>query len=319
MTAAPKPKASSNSPVESQDPSLSGLPTWKCELVTYQKDLPSLNVGDLFVLKCQGDDLVELSKESVHVQFLNREDDYKLKILSTQISDPLSKEFLVTSYKPGEHKLSHITIQDETQKGFQVESLEFTVASVIDPQNPPQGEYGPLGPYSLQWPWWHWASWGIGIFLVLFLVAKYLRRYLQRRRLLEELSVHNTALPAFQVFNKEIRILMREASLPDKVRKAPFSIPDYFKSIEKSFKMYLVRRFKVPAHIWSSNAVLRDLRKRHKKVYQDEGVLIKKIFVEIEKAESSLSTLTKEDCEQLIEMSRIVLQRIERRHKEATV
>ena len=114
----------------------------------------------------------------------------------------------------------------------------------------------------------------------------------------------------FQEFSKELRSLSRESKVLEKARKSPFSPDDYVKGLVRSYNMYFVREFKIPAHVWSTKETLSEFKSKNMRLSHLYYTSLRSYFLELEKAQQNVSQLSFEDCRQLSEMGLQLISRI---------
>jgi hypothetical protein len=160
-------------------------------------------------LVCEGP-WPELHRDKLELR-LDKADQYKLKILDFQYISKDKAQFLVTSYKVGDHQLKAVQVVDDVSSVL-LGDLRFTVKSVKNPNEPESEPFGPMGPILLSMPWWYWMIWlalfvGAGI-----LVWIKIRRRMQRQKLLEEFRTHGSSLSPLHQFSQQMRKLQKEFS-----------------------------------------------------------------------------------------------------------
>lgn len=280
---------------------------WECQLAQVEggPTLPEFTVGTKFLLQCQGPSVGEW-KSQMQLKFPQAEQQYTLALLTTQKLGPNHGEWIVTGYKPGEHKPEWVEITDGVQR-VRVEGLEWNINTVVKAESgqPPQ-PFPPYGPVSLIWPWWLWVS-ALGLILIVAaLVFWRVRRHRARKALLERLKAKGTALTPYLEFHKNLRHLARRYAREPR---------EYVSQLDQGFRLYLTREFLVPADEWTDRAVLADIRRRHRPIYRDASVDLSSLLRELKRARQS-EKLSVEDCEQLHEISRQLVEKIHS-HKEA--
>lgn len=286
---------------ESTDPGAAKLETW--------------TVGNKYLLSCSGPLVPELDKEKIKFFFADPSQEYALHPLQTVVLNPQQAQLVVTGYKPGDYKLENLLVTDGTH-GFRIEKLEWKIGSVLegDPQQQQQQQpIPPFGPFTLGFPWWYYGAWALLALLVVFVLGRKIRRYFMRKKLIESLAAHATALSPYNQLNKDIRILVRATPFDQRE-----TLPDFVAKMEELFRLFLVRRLTIPALQWSDREIIGDLRKRHREVFDDTAVDMRKLFSEYRKAKGAPDKLSRLDAEQLLEMSRRVAEKIEQGYQEAS-
>ena len=283
---------------------------WDCTVATNEgAELPTLTVGDLFILKCQGNYLEEFSGPYKFFQYSKdgHPMEYGLNHLGTMVLNETDLTFVVTSYRPGKYKEATFYIKSSDHKLMQISSVNFEVHSVIDKnQKQPPKPFGPVGPVGLSMPWWFWGS-IIGSVLIIFLLAglKIKKRW-DRKKLKEELARHGTALSPFHQMNKDLRKISRELgfytdeSFPEGVGRKSIE------KIETEFRLFIIRELTIPALQWKDKSILKEIKKYHGRVFLERGVEIERLLDEFAKARRADRPVSLTDCRQFLEISRVV-------------
>lgn len=313
-----EPEAATNPVVSGQDPhsdlsaaeeALPPLPAWSCRVQKNDADgapeLETLYVGDKYLLRCEGP-FVDNLGQKLKLEPLNEVDQYAVAILEFRTVDNDGLWATVTSYKPGTHKLSGFQLVDG-QRIIPVEGGELQIKSALQ-ELPPEQLNNPeamkmtmLGPFLLAMPWWYWALWAAALLAIFGVLARFIWRKVQRKKILENLARQATALTPYNQFNKEIREQMRKYTSTTQIKDFGAA---YMKDLDQSFRMYLLRELLVPANEWSTRAVMRDVKMRHKKIYKNLGPQVRRVLIEFDRARRDPGIVTVEDCEQMREMSR---------------
>ncbi|MCB0356917.1 MAG: hypothetical protein KDD40_07915 [Bdellovibrionales bacterium] len=281
--------------------------TWSCELTSREE---KNTVGAMQDLHCSGDAVSDLNLEKVQIVFAEKDKDYSLYILNKKHIDSQSLNFVVTSYKAGKFDNPLFIITDGEQ-AIKVDSLSWNVESVLkSQQEQPEPSFGP---FELSMPWWYWTSlWG-AILLVFFIVLFKIKKLWDRKKLIEELSTHATALTPFNQFNKDLRTQVKDwqqKELTEKVRNEEEWRRNLLEATEKSLRQYLMRELLIPTLEWADSEILREIKKRHPKVFNEASLEIKKTLLEIQQAKKAKNKITYLDCEQLVNMTRNLSEKI---------
>jgi hypothetical protein len=148
----------------------------------------------------------------------------------------------------------------------------------LDPKQQPQ-PYGPFGPWKLDLPLWFVIAVIAGLVLLVWAVARRIRKYVQRKRMLESLKLHATALPPLHQFYRDARQLRRRMHNV----KEPDELKGIGADLNRDFRLYVLRKFQIPTLDWSDREVLRDLRRRHRKTYNFAADPLRKMLRELSK------------------------------------
>ncbi len=287
-------------PVEKKD-----LPKWNCRVEGTPSD-EQWTVGETFGLVCEGPTAEFLSTELTFKE--DKKSNYRLQVLSVRKQTENELDMLVTSYVPKPHRFDKLYIQDQKVSVVQVEPFNLIVKSVIT--NPEQKPYGPAGAVALSFPLWLWITMGSVILVGVFFGLFRMNRRAQMRRVIEELKQHNTALGAFNQFNKDIRTLGRRHIFGDEKGWTEQKKQRYLENLDEVFRMYLLREFYVPALDWNSGLTVRTISKQDKRRFPRYGSELQKFLKELDRAKADAEKLRVHDCQQLTQMAKRVTQAI---------
>ena len=285
---------------------MSEVPVWSCNFNEAKEPgaaaLDSLTVGTKFILSCRGDLSVYWTTEPPKIKFkegdAGKPFENSLVILEVLKQEALAADFLVTAYKPGDHKPEFLRVVQGDQ-GFEVLKPAWSVKSVIqpNPEKPPE-PYPSFGPWGLSLPLWVTLLLVAVIGLFSAYVYRRVRKANQRRRMLEDLKLHQTVLQPIHQFYKDARKLrtkMHQVKPGDDLK--PLAL-----ELEREFKLYILRQYQIPALEWSDREILRDLSYRHRQVYKKAGELLKKTLRELGRLHVQ-KNLGMQDLEQMHRMS----------------
>jgi hypothetical protein len=293
---------------------MSDVPVWNCEFAPVARQgataLDSLTVGSRFLLKCHGDIPVTWEgKTPPTLVFAKEEQDFTLAILNVFQQTPNAVEYEVTAYKPGQHKPEYVRVMQglgtATEKGFEFDKPTWTVQSVLPPKQQAQ-PYGPFGQWNLALPLWFWLTILLVLAAIIYAIVRQVRRYTQRRRMLEELARHKTAVLPLHQFYKDARNLRRR--LIDAKAQPDFAA--IASDLNREFRLFVLRKFQIPTLNWSNPQILRELRRKHRANYNYAGDALKQTLRELSKL-GSRGNLTVHDLEQVQRMSLDTAERLE--------
>lgn len=285
---------------------MSEVAVWNCEFFPLKSEgavaLDALTVGARFGWKCHGDIGVPWDPQRpLELAFKEKDQQYTLAILKTLRLDPTDVQFEVTAYKPGDHKPEYVRVLQGQgtvgEVGFEALKPAWTVQSVIDPKQPPQ-PYGPFGPWSMTIPLWFTLAVALVIVAVAYSIFRRVRKYTQRRRMLEELARHRTALLPLHQFFRDARQLRRRLHTAKDIAELK-AIGD---DLDREFRLYVLRQFQVPALDWSNQDILKDLRRRHRKTFAVASDSLKRTLRELMKLKAR-AAIDPKDIEQIYNMS----------------
>lgn len=283
------------------------VPVWSCEF----KEAPSapalnaLTVGSKFTLNCHGDLAVPWAKgQPVTPVFPQKEQAYSLAILETSRLEENDVTFVVTGYKAGKHEPEYIRFV-QGDKGFEFVKPKWQIQSVLKQGEQPQ-PYPPFGPWALSLPIWIMVAALIALLLILYFAIRTIRRRGQRRRMLDELKLHRTALSPLHQFYRDSRLLRRKIHNAKTVE----DLKKISEELDREFRLYVLRQFQIPALDWSDGEILRDLKKRHRRVYRQSSESLKRTLRELSRMRGRDQILL-HDVEQLHRMSLDVVERLD--------
>ena len=141
-----------------------------------------------------------------------------------------------------------------------------------------------------------------------------LRTYFQRKNLVEELRKHDSALSPLAEVHKAYRQWRREKNFFYDEEASSEQLSDFLKEVDQSFRLYLTRMFKVPALKWKDRLILKDVKKYHPEIYENLGVELRKLMLEMSKAKDAqglkIKGLQARDLVQLTENFRVLAEKI---------
>lgn len=281
------------------------IPTWNCRVEGTPAD-GQWTVGEVFYLFCEGERAELLSSELTFKE--EKKSGYELKILEVTKQTDNEIEAKATSYIPAQHEFENLVAYDQDVAVFKVSPINLAVKSVIkDPQQQP---YAPILGMKMGYPVWIWIALAVTLLVTVFLGLFRMNRRAQMRKVIEELKQHNTALGAFNQFNKDVRTLGRQYIFGDTKGWSDTKKQRYVESLDEVFRMYLLREFYVPALDWSSNLVLKTISNQDKKRYGAYGDDLQKFLKELDRAKEDTNKLKVHDCKQLTQMAKRVTQSI---------
>ncbi len=295
---------------------MSALPIWKCE---FQPDttpeaapLDNLTVGAPFLLNCKGDLEVTWIKDfPIALSFGKKEDAYSLHILKTEHLGPQEARFQVTAYKAGQHKPEYVRVVQMQgpgagELGFEMAKPEWTVKSVLKP-NQKNEPYPPFGPWGISLPAWLWLAVVFVLAALGYAAVRKFRKMRQRARMMAELARHKTPLSPLHQYYRDARNLRRKLHNAKQVEE----LGALSRDLDREFRLYVLRQFQIPTLDWTDGQIVRDLRRRHKKVYRAAGDHLRKTLRELTRLQARQPVLFK-DVEQMQRMSLETVERIDR-------
>lgn len=286
-------------------------PLWTCSFSDGPRaKLADLTVGSPFVLKCSGDLPVEWSEGPLRLVFPAEDQAYTLALLKTVKLEPTTAEFEVTGYKPGNHKPDYVRVL-QGERGFEFSRPQWEIKSVLKQDQQPQ-PFGPFGPYTVPLPMWVWLALLLAAAALALLIWRGVRRSSQRRALREELKRHGTTLTPLNQFYRDSRALKRRLDKASADSDARAALED----LDRDFRLYVLRRFSIPALEWSEAAILGDVRRRHRRVFQRAADPLRKTLRELRRLKGR-DLVPVRDVEQLHRMSLEAVDRLDQAAEEA--
>ena len=263
---------------------------WNCNI----SKTDEVTVGEKLNLTCTGS-TEGILKDQLQIKDINLSDEVPaLSLLSIVKYDADASEFIVTSYRVGEQKSEYIAFYDGKNK-IEVKGFNWNVKSILkqDPINPPQA-FGAFPMWELSYPIWFWILLFAIIFSIVFFPYQQFKRIKNRKKAFDDLKNLDAALNPLDTFYKSVR-RMEKALEIDHVSPRGFA-----DQIDKDFKIFLSRSLQIPAHIWGTKEILKEINKKYPKFYRDHGDDVKKYFSEFSKLKTEVK---KKDCAYLIEIA----------------
>lgn len=336
--------------VGNQNGKSSVFPIWNCRLEESSQaegsKLDQFTVGNKYLLVCQGDALSEDWSDSLHWQLHLKTDTsvdsassspgllpptplpenpqssvvhYELVPLKLMKKQRNQVEWIVTSYKPGKYESINSWLDDGIHR-VPMSSFSWEVKSVLTGQKKAQ-MVPPYGPFILSYHKWVFWFWGVLLFLFLSLLTRSIWRFVSRRRLLKRLEAQRTVRSPFNELNKDLRTLLRKLSSrhAEPTQKQTSEWNDLLSEMENYFRLFLVRKYLVPAQEWSDRNIIRQMRIDQGMDKHDSGLIeLGKILREFSRLRK-LDSLSRVDFEQMVEMVRKVADLLEKSSREKKI
>lgn len=274
-----------------------------------------LTVGREFLLICEGDIPKVLQQEKINF-VLKPEQKYSLKLLGFELRSFGEADFKVTSYTSGAVKFDDLQVTDGTIT-FSLGTVKFDVTSVLPQQQPGQEAtkvepYGPIGPATMGVPILYWAILAaiVGLFALLFFARVF--RAIQRRNMIQRLREHDSALSPLAQFHQSFRKLQRSNPVFFAGVTDHDQIVQCLQATNDMYRLFLTRRFQVPAMEWSDRLILRDIQRHHPAVFSEYSSEMKKIFREFQRGFQDKDTLQEKDVLNIATHARLLVEKLER-------
>lgn len=271
-------------------------------------DGASLTVGQVFYLNCEGP-WPKMNPDTIELR-LDKENDYKLKLLKFSFTSPTQAQLVVTSYKTGQHQLKALQVVEGDQSVV-LGDVSFTVQSLMNPQEPVKEPYGPVGPLGLRLPIWYPLTLVLIIAGIVVFVFYRLRLRRQKKKLLQDMRLNEYAKDPFFQFYQSARKMQRSFGFFSGGAMAPGDGTRFIGELDTAFKIYLARKFEVPTLAWSERRILADLKKNFPEFYKEFRLPVRQALAELSRALKAGATITSQDCQQLFELLRKQIDQIE--------
>lgn len=274
-----------------------------------------LTVGREFLLVCDGDFPKDLAQEKL--QFVIKpEEKYQIHLLGFEFRSPTQADIKVTAYKAGNFQYQDLQLTDGTQV-LSLGPIQYVVESVLPKPEPGQPEtkqepYGPVGPASMSVPMLYWALLAGFIGLVILIFIGKIYRVVQRRNMLERLKEHDSALTPLAQFHQSFRRLQRVNTVFFGAKAEKEHIFQCLEETHAMFKLYITRRYQVPAIEWGDRLVLKDIKKHHKAMFLEYGDELKKLFKEFQRGFEDKENLKEQDVLNISTQTRVLVEKMER-------
>ncbi|WII70548.1 hypothetical protein QJS83_08770 [Bdellovibrio sp. 22V] len=274
-----------------------------------------LTVGREFLLVCDGEFPKDLAQEKLHF-ILKPEEKYQIHLLGFEFRSPTTADLKVTAYKAGNFQYPDLQLSDGTTT-LALGPVQYQVQSVLPPPNPgepptKQEPFGPIGPAEIGVPMLYWAILAgvIGLFVLLCVSKIY--RIVQRRNMLERLKEHDSALTPLNQFHQSLRRLQRQNKVFFGVPAAQEEVQEVLQETNKMLRLYLTRKYRLPAMEWSDRLILKDIKKYHHSVYVEYGDELRKLLNEYHRGFQDKDQVKEQDVLNLTKHCRILLEKMER-------
>ncbi len=268
----------------------------------------TLTVGRVFNLLCEGE-WPQLNPETLKL-VLDKENEHKLKLLGFEFRSKTEAQLTLTSYRTGDHNLKALQLVD-AEHSVVLGDLQFTVKSVMNPQEPATEPYGPFGPFELSLPLWYPLS----ILLLLAVAGGLIWRRIhvdrQKKKLLAQMQVLDSSVAPYFQFYQALRKIQRGFSFYSGAEPSQQETTHFIDCLNQAYKIYLARQFLIPTLKWNERKILSDLKRNHKNFYSDFRLEIRKALAELSRAQDPKALMGGKDCDQLAQLLRHQVDAIE--------
>ncbi|MCE3009047.1 MAG: hypothetical protein LW875_00360 [Proteobacteria bacterium] len=268
-----------------------------------QLDLPeAITVGERIEFVCENPE--KLNFESAMLKTSKAPAaKYQLKLLKVENKGESSVHLFFTSYKVGSHQFPEVVLLKDGEE-FSLGPLNLNVASVIRPEEPPQGPLGPLPALSLSYPLWLWASTLALILMFLGIAFQGIRRRRQRKLWMQELHDHEQALSPIQAFHADVRKLVRIHPAFLGQTMSSQDLQGSFQQLESLYRMYLARQLDLPIHRWAMGVSLKEIKRKFSKDFSEFGEDLQRNLQELQQSQKSQKELKAQDFQQMVDFTR---------------
>lgn len=267
-----------------------------------------LTVGREFFLDCTGPWSPVADPAAAGFEF-QKGNEHFLKLLSMRKIDEGRIELKVTSYVAGKIDIPNLKFLDGGQT-TELGPLSFEVKSVLDPAQPQQEPYGPFGPATLSVPGSWWLALAVALAVACLFATLKIRASLQRKFLLKKIAAHDSALSPAREFYQTLRRLKRDKGIFSGTAFPPEEPMEVVAATERAFRVFFMRRFRLPALDWSDSALLKAFRRENRAVFADHGETVQKLLKEFAAVRKTKKAEGR-DAVQLAENARVLVEKLE--------
>ena len=238
-----------------------------------------LTVGRHAFFNCEGEwnKAFDFSKAQVKTEESGK---YVLKVLKAEARSANAFDVQFTTYAAGSLQYPDFILTDGTIE-ISLGAQQLNTVSVLEkpgPGQPPKKPYNFIFPLPLEWPTLYFVL--VIAVVVLFIAALIYRLTKAARyaRLIADLINHDSAVQPDLQFYKALRICEKQG----------YPIAD----LEKAFRLYVLRVFKVPMFVLD-NKQIKQFFKDRKPAFKSERLQVERIlseFEEIQITKKELST-----------------------------
>lgn len=261
-----------------------------------------LTVGTVFALDCEGE--IPAFQAGASEIRLDAADAYKLKLLDFQ-KDSSKLKIKVTSYKVGDHQLKAVQMLDSEHSAV-LGDLQFSVKSVLDPNEPRSEAFGPMGPVVLGFPYWFWLLIALFFAFVFGTAYRIWSLKTRRKKWLASMKLQESPLGSIALLGKTLRAYQRDlGGALDKKRES-------VEALRKSFLFFLAQKFQIPTYFLSDANILKEIRVIDPKLFEKNELALKSTFQELQKLLKSAETMSLRDWEQILNLVRKTAEDLEK-------
>lgn len=280
----------------------SDLPEWSCKLESTPQT-GEFTVGEIAQISCSGDKPVDFGKGNIAIHY---PDDYMFALHMYDLVSVKSNEivFKAVSYRVGKWDLSHMSLSEDGQDKLKLNGLVYPVKTVQDPQNPRKEPFGPADPFFLSWPKYVYIAGGVFVALIVGMILLLITKNIRRKSWERKVAKHDTAMQPYHQFQKDLRIIRREFDFSAQKKWSTEDINKYLDNLNQSFKLFILREFRVPALDWKQRSLFSEMKKKRKRRFYVYEKKLSQAFTELDRAQKHPEKLKNEDCQKLMMLCR---------------
>lgn len=274
-----------------------------------------LTVGREFLLVCEGEFPRTLAQEKLHF-VLKPQEKYQIQLLGFEFRTPTQADLKVTAYRAGQSQFQDLQVTDGTEV-LSLGPIQYVVQSVLPKPEPGQPQakqepFGPIGPASLGVPMLYWAILAgvVGLAALIFVVR--VVRVVQRRSMLARLREHDSALSPMSQFHQSFRRLQRVNTVFFGGQADPEHIKQCLDETSTMFRLFLTRKYQVPALEWNDRLILKDIKKYYPQVFAEYSEDLKKLLKEYARGFEDKDRLKERDVLNIATNTRLLVEKLER-------
>lgn len=272
-----------------------------------------LTVGRPFYLHCVGDWPLSINPDNLRLD-LPEAQKYTLKLLNFTLRDRNSADLKVVSYQTGSNNFDKLNLSDKDQS-YELTGVQFQVQSVIDSNVQKPEPFGPLSPGPLAWPQIYWIILFSLLSIGFAIVGRSLYKYIQRKKWLEEVRKYDNHLSPMSQFHSELRRMQRKYDfLGDPAlglaQIGPEQKAEILSALRNDLGIYFIREFRIHGLNPNPKAMLRELKKYHRKIAYEHHETLKSWWKEFDKISKAKTSIMAKDLQQLLREARELVERL---------
>lgn len=300
----------------------SALPQWVCEPQKLNVELAELHVGDRFLLKCQGPEVVRSKSDWIIVFPESSKDaNHGLKVLKILKDDDVKVDLEVAAYRAIDFTGVEFYVNDGQKDVLKVDGFAQKIKTVLPPQPPMPAPSGPIGPFIEPLSWVFFAILGICFFAV---IGAAVRKILATQKRVNFYRVHNIDGESAWVraLGLKSQMGMHHGGMAKKhYLKLMGQLNKFSKSlagdskimgaeathkvlnqVTAEFEGYMLQCLWQPVSVSNKPYLLKELRKQNKRFYLKNASALQLIFVELEQARQRADQVSNKDLYQLVQI-----------------